>query len=229
MTLACSAARSDGRCFSSSSWSRHSSWARGVAILPDRVEHLHRAGRHDAGGDRRAADDADHHHRRDRHLGRVDRRALPPVHGGVHGAGLADRSGDARGLSRRNAGRRLNGVLVAYGGPALAGRHDRHARALSRHRADHPQGARRQQVSGMVPGHRLRHDRRNADPLEHGDLRPSSSSLSPSTASDALGPGALRDRQQPRGRALFRHRRRADDARRSSPRRASCRRSRRSC
>ena len=67
------------------------------------------------------ADDADHHHRRDRHLGRLDRRALRVVHGGLHGAGPADRSGDARRRPRRDARRRSSTALfVVYAGlPSL--------------------------------------------------------------------------------------------------------------
>ena len=107
----------------------------------------------------RAADDADHHHRRDRHLGRLDGRALRvrrwpcawktrlPIE--VRDAGRRRRSGSPAGA--------FNGLLVAYAHAAIAGRHHRHAGALSRPRPVILEERGISGFPGLVPGDRLRH------------------------------------------------------------------------
>ena len=164
----------------------------GLAVFPDSVEHLDRARRHGAGGDRRAADDADHHHRRDRHLGRLDDRAVRRRRW-RSASSRACRS--KRRWSRASWSARWPAWSTAPSssaiGPAFAGRHHRHAGALSRHRADHPQGARRQRFPdwyqeigfGTIPRH--------ADPVERAAVPAAASRGSPSSCTARAGAGRI--------------------------------------
>ena len=171
------------------------------------------------------ADDADHHHRRDRHLGRLDRRAVRRVAWRScieQGCRSKRRCWPAWSSARSPA---LSTALHRrLRRPAVAGRD---ASARSRSIAASRRSSSRSAASAAFPnGTRPSASARSAARRSRG-ARPSScccsSAFAVYPARHALGPGALRDRQQPRGRPLLRHRRRARHARRLRRPRAPCR------
>ena len=187
----------------------------GVEVFPDHIEHFDRARRHRAGRDRGPADDADHHHRRDRHLGRLDGRPLRGDDGGVPRERPADRGGDARSASSSGcwpapstASSSSTACCPRWSSPS----------ARWRSIAASPRSSSRSAASAAFPSG----TRRSASARIAGTPIPWSSIIfiicfigfADLPAPDPLGPGALRDRQQPRGRPLLRHQRQARDPRR---------------
>ena len=123
----------------------------------------------------------------------------------------------------------FNGVMVVvFGLPSLVVTIGTLG-ALSRGRADHPQGEGRQQFSGLVSADRFRHDRRDADPVERSPFCRAFPRIRVLPSSDPRRPGDLRHWQQSRSRAIFRRLRRAHDPWRCSLRPGWYARSRRSC
>ena len=174
-----------------------------LRVLPDRVEHLDRHRRRRAGGDRRARHDAGHRDRGDRRLGRIERRAVRGIARGRDRAGAADRGGD--GWPRWSPARwpaLFNGIIVAYAGlPSLVvtlgtlALYRGTALIMLKERGVHSFPEWYQNLG-------IRDDRR-ARPVPWSSIifmRPVHR-VRGVPARHALGPGALRDRQQPGGRA----------------------------
>ena len=152
-----------------------------LAGLPDRPE----LRQPDLGGhrgrDHVAADGVDHHRRRDRPVGRVDGRAVRSVLGSLFAAGVPIELGIPSSSSSAPLGGLLNGVLVTRVGPAIAGGHPRHPRAVPRHGPDRPGSQGDQRVPELVHDLRLQPDprhRRSRGPSSCISRWPSSSASS---------------------------------------------------
>ena len=96
--------------------------------------------------------------------------------------------------------------------PAVARGHDRHARAVSRARLRAARRPGHRGFSGVVHGVRHRYARRDlpADAVHPRDTR--RDRVHGAAAGDAVRPQPLCDRRESGGRAVLRHRRRADQA-----------------